>query len=77
VCLPQAADQFLNAAAGEAAGCAIAIRPGDLSPDAVRAAVARLLDDATIRAGAQRLRDEIASMPPVAEAARRIAALVR
>ena len=66
VCLPQAADQFLNAAAAARAGCGIAVLPADFSPGSVRAAVERVLDDVTVRAAAERLRDEIAGMPSAA-----------
>ena len=61
--LPQAADQFLNAAAGTRSGAAIAIQPQDLSVDAVREAARRLLDDPEFRAAAKGLSDEIAAMP--------------
>jgi UDP:flavonoid glycosyltransferase YjiC (YdhE family) len=76
VCLPQAADQFLNAAAAEAAGCGIAVRPAEFSPDAVRDAVERTLTDPTVRAAAEEARDEIASMPPAKAAAYRLTTIV-
>jgi UDP:flavonoid glycosyltransferase YjiC (YdhE family) len=72
VCLPQAADQFLNAAAAEAAGCGIALRPDELSPDRVRVAVERMLAEDTLRASAEQLRDEIAAMPTPTDVVRRL-----
>jgi hypothetical protein len=76
VCVPQAADQFLNGAAAEAAGCGITIRPADFTADLVRAAVERVLADTAVRAAAQRLRDEIASMPAPTEVARRLTTVI-
>ncbi len=76
VCLPQAADQFLNAANAEAAGCALVIRPAELSLEVVRAAAKRVLADGAVRAAAQRIGHEIASMPFAADAADRLAAIV-
>ncbi len=63
LCVPQAADQFVNAAAGAGVGCALAIQPGQVSIDAVAAAAERLLADQSFRAAAARLQDEIAAMP--------------
>ncbi|MGH2839668.1 MAG: glycosyltransferase [Solirubrobacteraceae bacterium] len=63
LCLPQAADQFLNAAAVAGAGAGLAIGPGDVNAAGVGDAVRRLLDDDAFRAQARRLADEIASMP--------------
>jgi UDP:flavonoid glycosyltransferase YjiC (YdhE family) len=63
VALPQAADQFLNAEAGERSGAAISIRPDDLSVELIREAAARVLTEPSYREAAGRLRDEIAAMP--------------
>ncbi len=63
LCLPQAADQFRNAEGGVAAGAAVALAPGEISPEAVGAAVDRLLGDDGLRAGAARVAAEIAAMP--------------
>ena len=63
LCLPQAADQFRNAEGGVAAGAVVAVRPGEISPETVSAAVARLLEDDDLRAGAARVAAEIAAMP--------------
>ena len=67
VCLPQVADQFLNASAAERVGCGIAVRPADLTLERVRDAVKRILGDTMIGDAAQCVRDEIASMPTAAD----------
>ena len=61
--LPQAADQFLNAAAGARAGAGIAIPPDGLDVEAVRDAAQRLLDDPSYRDAAARLGEELRVMP--------------
>jgi UDP:flavonoid glycosyltransferase YjiC (YdhE family) len=61
--VPQAADQFLNAAAGSRAGVGIAVAPRDLTVENVREAFGRVLGDPAIRAGAERLGEEIQAMP--------------
>ena len=63
LCLPQAADQFRNAEGGVRAGAALALGPGQMSQEAVRAAGERLLADPALRAGARRVAAEIATMP--------------
>jgi UDP:flavonoid glycosyltransferase YjiC (YdhE family) len=63
LCLPQAADQFLNAAAVARAGAGLAIAPGEVDAAGVGHAVRRLLDDSEFRVQARRIADEIASMP--------------
>jgi UDP:flavonoid glycosyltransferase YjiC (YdhE family) len=63
LCLPQAADQFRNADGGGRAGAALTLAPADVTPDAVRAAVERLLSDPDLRVGAQSVAAEIAAMP--------------
>jgi UDP:flavonoid glycosyltransferase YjiC (YdhE family) len=63
VCLPQGADQFLNAAAISSAGVGISFAPGERNADAVREAVVRVLDDASFRDAAGRVRSSIAAMP--------------
>jgi UDP:flavonoid glycosyltransferase YjiC (YdhE family) len=63
LCLPQGADQFLNAAAVSSVGAGVSLMQGETSADAVRDAVVRLLDDAAFRDVARRLRASIASMP--------------
>ena len=62
-CLPQGADQFLNADAVAAAGAGVSLMPSEADPDAIRDAVAQLLDDASFRDAAGRVSASIASMP--------------
>ena len=63
LCLPQGADQFLNAAAVASAGAGISLMPGEATVEAVRDAVTRLLGDESFHAAARRLTTSIASMP--------------
>ena len=69
LCLPQSADQFLNADSGTQAGAALALEGDAVTPGAVRSAVAELLEDASYRTAAQRLAAEIATMPTADEVA--------
>lgn len=63
LCLPQAADQFLNAAAVARSGAGLAILPGNVDAAGVGEAIRRLLDDGAFHVQARRLADEIAAMP--------------
>jgi UDP:flavonoid glycosyltransferase YjiC (YdhE family) len=63
VCLPQAADQFLNAAACEHVGAGISLQPRAITTDAVRTAARRVLSDESIRAAAHHVAQEIETMP--------------
>ena len=63
LCLPQAADQFLNAKQCAAAGAGLGLPPTEVTRESVREAATRLLDDESFRTSAQRIRDELASMP--------------
>lgn len=63
LCLPQGADQFLNAAAVAASGAGISLTPERAAPEAVRGAVERLLDQPSHVAAAGRVRESIAAMP--------------
>jgi UDP:flavonoid glycosyltransferase YjiC (YdhE family) len=69
LCLPQGADQFLNAAAVAASGAGISLSPDDAVADAVRDAVSRLLADTSFRDVARRVSNSIASMPSPDEVA--------
>ena len=69
VCLPQAADQFFNAAACARAGAGIALPPDALSTEAVSDAVRTLLTEASYRDAASRVSREIAAMPSPTEVA--------
>lgn len=74
--LPQGADQFLNADAGERAGVAIALRPHEQEPGRVQEALAAVLEDRGLRERAGVLAAEIAQMPSADEVADRLALMV-
>lgn len=74
LCLPQAADQFQNADACVRAGAGFAFEPGEVTAQAVRAAVERLLAEPEPRAAAAELSREISEMPDPDEVAQTIAA---
>lgn len=76
LCLPQAADQFRNAGACVAAGAGVALRGDEASAGAINASGRRLLDDHALRRGAERMRDEIASMPTPDDVAAELEQLV-
>jgi UDP:flavonoid glycosyltransferase YjiC (YdhE family) len=76
LCLPQAADQFLNAAAIARAGAGISIAPQDIERAGVALAIRRLLDEDHYRDAARRIADEIAAMPSPDEVAAELEALV-
>ena len=63
LCLPQGADQFLNAAAVALTGAGISLAPNEASADAVHDAVARLVADTSFADAAGRVGESIASMP--------------
>ncbi|MDQ3896714.1 MAG: glycosyltransferase [Actinomycetota bacterium] len=63
LCLPQGADQFLNANAIASAGAGISLPPGQATADAVGGAVVRLLEDVSFTGAAGRVRRSIESMP--------------
>ncbi len=67
LCLPQAADQFRNAAGGVRAGAALALAPDEITGEAVCDAVTRLLDEDAFGRGALAVATEIAAMPAPAE----------
>ena len=73
LCLPQAADQFGNAAACVAAGAGRALLPGTVTVDSVRAEMEHVLTDGAYRAAAERVAAEIRAMPSPAEVADLIA----
>ncbi|HVM07489.1 MAG TPA: glycosyltransferase [Acidimicrobiales bacterium] len=77
VCVPQAADQFRNAQATEAAGAGRAVLPGDVTAAAIAHALREVLDDATYRVDAARVAKEIEAMPAVDEVVDALEALVR
>ena len=70
LCLPQAADQFINAGQGTASGAALTLTPGEASADAIADAVGRLLHEPAFAGAARRLAAEIEAMPGPDEVAR-------
>jgi UDP:flavonoid glycosyltransferase YjiC (YdhE family) len=69
VLVPQAADQFDNAARAERAGAAVVLRPGEVTPESVRAALDRVLGDPAVAEAARTIAAEIAEMASAEEAA--------
>jgi UDP:flavonoid glycosyltransferase YjiC (YdhE family) len=63
LCLPQGADQFLNAAAISRFGAGLALAPDAASASAIGAAVERLLGEDAFRAAAERVGATIRGMP--------------
>lgn len=63
LCLPQGADQFLNATAVAASGAGLALLPDDTTGEAVDAAVSRLLAEPAFRDAAATVARTIAAMP--------------
>jgi hypothetical protein len=74
VCLPQGADQFLNATACARAGAGISLAPDAVTPGSVRDAVTRVLSEPAFRAAAERVAADLAAMPSPAEVAGVLAA---
>ena len=67
LCLPQAADQFLNAQQCDLVGAGLRLAPGEITRESVRGACARLLEEERFRTSARRIRDELDSMPHPAD----------
>ena len=76
LCLPQGADQFLNADAGRDAGAALSLESPHVSADAIRSAVEQLLGEPSYRTSAGLIAAEIATMPRADEVARQLAEIV-
>lgn len=76
VCIPQAADQFRNAAACEAAGAGVTLASDGRSPVEIADAIRLVLDDQRYRRAASEVSREIAEMPPVEDVAAEIENLV-
>lgn len=64
VCLPLAADQFVNAEQVGRRGAGLTISPENRDIESIRAAVKRVLDDDTFATQAAALQDEIDTMTP-------------
>ena len=69
VLVPQAADQFDNAARAEEAGAAVVLRPGEVTAESVRAALGRVLGEPAFAEAARAIAAEIEEMETVDEVA--------
>jgi UDP:flavonoid glycosyltransferase YjiC (YdhE family) len=67
LCLPQGTDQPSNTEALLPTGAALALRPDEISTDAVADALGRLLHEPSFREAAERLRAEIDQMPAASD----------
>ena len=76
LCIPQAADQFANAHASETAGAGLTVLPHQSSRQSVREAATRLLSEPSFRTNAQRIQQELRTMPSPDEVASVIERLV-
>ena len=63
LCIPQRADQFLNAEAVVRAGAGLVIQPSEVDATAVAQATRQLLEDPRFRRAARMVADEIEVMP--------------
>lgn len=77
VALPQAADNFTNAAILTASGAGLTLLPSEVAPDRIRAAVRAALNDSSHRSAAQALAGEMAAMPSAPDVAERLRAAVQ
>lgn len=75
VALPMAADQFANAEQLVRTGAGLAVLPGDRTPETIRAAITRVLDDLGFAQAAYALQTEIAAMPSAEQRAAELTAL--
>ncbi len=76
LCLPQRADQFVNAAAVARAGAGLTIPPTEVDATAVAQATRHLLDDPSFRRAARMVADEISLMPSPDDVSTRLETLV-
>ena len=76
LCLPQAADQFVNASACERIGAGITLEPATVTPQHITDAIERLRTDERFRTGARAGAEAIHAMPPPDEVANFIEYLV-
>jgi len=63
VVIPISADQPYNAACCAALGVGVVIEPGERTPEAIRAAVRVVMENASYRQKAEHMRDEMAALP--------------
>jgi len=75
LCLPQGADQFLNAAAVAGSGAGLSLSPEELGAEAVSAAVERLLVEDSFRRSATSVAASIEAMPSADDVAAVLEAL--
>ena len=61
--LPQGADQFANSAKAAEAGVALVLPPAELTPETVRIAATRLLEDTALTRAARTVQAGISAMP--------------
>jgi UDP:flavonoid glycosyltransferase YjiC (YdhE family) len=76
IVLPHMADHYYNANALRRIGCGISLDDGERSPDRIRTAVGRALEDLGIRRAAMEVQADIARMPRPEAVVERIHALV-
>jgi len=74
VAIPQSADNFTIGGRLAAADVSITLMPSDLTADAIRTALRRVLTDDAYRRAAKCLADEIAAMPSPSDVAKRLRA---
>lgn len=75
VCLPLGSDQYFNANRCDRLGLGVKIVRKGITPETVRRAVRRVLDEPAFGERVGRLRDEIDALPPYRRVVRRIEAL--
>jgi UDP:flavonoid glycosyltransferase YjiC (YdhE family) len=76
VCLPQAADQFRNAAGLVLSGAGLALPPPDVSSEAIADAVSRALANPDLRGAAASVAAEISAMPSPQEVVASLPSLI-
>jgi UDP:flavonoid glycosyltransferase YjiC (YdhE family) len=77
VLLPQSADQPINARRVAELGAGLALEGGRADVPKLAAALTRVLEEPGYRAAAGRIAAEVATLPPVAEAAADLTAFAR
>jgi MGT family glycosyltransferase len=63
ICLPRGADQFANAEQVARTGARITLLPDQVSPESIRDATRRVLDETSYTVAARKLRSEIELVP--------------
>jgi UDP:flavonoid glycosyltransferase YjiC (YdhE family) len=75
VCVPLGSDQEYNARACDTDGLGLMLKDGEASPERIRAAVRRVLDEPSFAKNARAFREDMAHRPGFPAAVRRIEAL--